>query len=135
MLLITHEMAQSMVAQAVAGLPEEVCGLLGGPVGKAVDIRAISNIADRPDVHYLMDPNEQWAAFQAYEAAGWELLAVYHSHPAGPAHPSETDIAASCYPGVAYFIVSLEQPDAPSLTAWLIEDGAVRPAAWQVTTD
>jgi proteasome lid subunit RPN8/RPN11 len=34
------------------------------------------------------------------ETLGFELLAIYHSHPKGPESPSETDLAEFAYPGV-----------------------------------
>ncbi len=135
MLLITAEIRQFMVTHAQEGYPNEVCGLLGGLPGRALDVRAVRNVAERPIRQYRMDPEEQWAAFQSYESAGWELLAVYHSHPSGPAHPSETDIAECYYPDMVYFIVSLDRWETPSLTAWQIDSGAFHPAAWQVVPD
>jgi proteasome lid subunit RPN8/RPN11 len=44
-----------------------------------------------------MDPREQLRAFERIEAGGWDLLGIFHSHPAGPDHPSATDIAEAAY--------------------------------------
>ncbi len=51
----------------------------------------------RSPFRFRMDPQEQLRAFNWIEARGWELLAIFHSHPAGPAHPSATDIAEAAY--------------------------------------
>ncbi len=45
-----------------------------------------------------MEPRAQWRAFQHIEAAGLELLGIYHSHPNGPDRPSPADIAENMYP-------------------------------------
>ena len=50
------------------------------------------------------------------------LLGIYHSHPNGPAIPSETDIAQAYYPEIAQFIISLKQSE-PVVGAFLIENG------------
>lgn len=39
---------------------------------------------------------------------GWEILAIYHSHPKGPPHPSPTDVAEAYYPESANLIWYLE---------------------------
>lgn len=51
-------------------------------------------------------------------------VAVYHSHPASPAEPSQQDINVSQYPGWIQVIVSLEG-DEPQVRAWRIADGRV----------
>lgn len=43
----------------------------------------------------------------AIENDGLELLAIYHSHPAGPARPSPSDVAQAYYPEQAQLIISL----------------------------
>ena len=55
---------------------------------------------------FLMGPDEQFAVFDAVQAAGLTMLAVYHSHPETPARPSEHDIRMAFYPDMAYLIVS-----------------------------
>ncbi|MBN1966212.1 MAG: M67 family metallopeptidase [Anaerolineae bacterium] len=128
-------MVRFMLDQAAAGDPEEVCGVLGGAGRQAFVIRALRNVAAQPHVRYAVDPGEQIAAMLEFEARGWELVGIYHSHPRGPAHPSETDITESYYPGVVYFIVSLVDSVAPQITAWLIETGRALPVAWRSVAD
>jgi proteasome lid subunit RPN8/RPN11 len=52
--------------------------------------------------------------------AGEELVAIYHSHPDGPAAPSLTDVVEHEYPGVLYLIVSLATRDAPEIRGFYI---------------
>jgi proteasome lid subunit RPN8/RPN11 len=52
------------------------------------------------------------------------ILGVYHSHPAGVAEPSPTDIDEAMYPEWAYVIIGLE-PRRTSVRAFRIRTGAV----------
>ncbi|MCW5876672.1 MAG: M67 family metallopeptidase [Anaerolineales bacterium] len=90
--------------QHVAALaPQEACGLLAGEGEQVLAAYPVRNeLASQ--THFRMDPAEQWAAFQAMEAQGWDLLAIYHSHPTGPARPSRQDALGAAYPGAAHFI-------------------------------
>ncbi len=76
--------------------PLEACGLLGGREGLAELVIPIHNAENSP-VRYRMEPLEQLAAFEQVESAGMDLLAIFHSHPKGPAVPSPTDIAEAYY--------------------------------------
>ncbi len=93
--------------QAHAGhcYPEEVCGLLGGSektVHIALPVTNILHSATR----FRMDPSEQLRGLVKIEEMGYELIAIYHSHPHGPPTPSETDITSHFYPGVYTLILS-----------------------------
>jgi proteasome lid subunit RPN8/RPN11 len=79
----------------------------------------VGNILQSPTA-YEMDPRQQVEAMLALEAAGWQLLAIYHSHPQGPELPSATDIALALYPGVAHIIVSLRAQAVPVARAFQI---------------
>ena len=92
-----------MLAHVVGCSPEEACGLLAG-TGETV--RAIFPVTNRAhsSSRFEMDPKEQLKVFNLLEESQLELLGIYHSHPNGPAYPSETDINSFLYPGVAYII-------------------------------
>ena len=83
--------------------PEEACGLVGGSGSQAKCIFPIENIL-HSTVRYRMSPQGQLDAFLELEAANLELIAIYHSHPRGPATPSKTDIAEAFYPESIYLI-------------------------------
>lgn len=89
--------------------PEEACGLLAGWVSReaatvecVIPMRNVLQSANR----YRLDPAEQLEAFAWIEAQGLELVGIYHSHPEGPATPSETDISEAGYPQAVYWIWS-----------------------------
>lgn len=96
---------EQVLIEVTTHLPEEACGLLAGNDNLVSQILPIENILHSP-IRYRMDPQQQLAAFQFIDNLGLELLAIYHSHPDGPATPSATDIAEAYYPEVVYMIIS-----------------------------
>ena len=72
---------------------------------------------------YEMDPGQLVNALRELRHTGEELVAIYHSHPHGPAHPSRADIERAYYPEAAYLIVSLAEPERPRITAFRIFEG------------
>lgn len=86
-----------MLADVASRYPEEACGLVAGRAGRSMEVIPVTNILRSP-VRYRMAPQEQLEAFERIEARGLELLAIYHSHPHGPDHPSNTDIDEAYYP-------------------------------------
>jgi proteasome lid subunit RPN8/RPN11 len=89
--------------------PEEACGLLAGVIQAGVytvrEVISTTNALHSP-VRYRIEPNEQLAAFEQIDAAGLQLVGIYHSHPNGPDRPSQTDLAEAYYPEAAYLIWS-----------------------------
>lgn len=124
-LRLAHSLIQEMLAHATAHYPEETCGLLGGRDGQAMLFIPIEN-----DLHstvaYRMEPQQQVQAMLAIDAAGLEIVAIYHSHPGGPARPSATDVAAAHYPDSAQIIVSLADQMRPKMRAYTIRDEQVK---------
>lgn len=90
---------EAMRDQVAAEVPLESCGLLAG-AGEAVrKVIPVPN-ALQSATRYRFSPSEQLAAFEEIERDGLDMLAIYHSHPKGPVHPSPTDIAEAFYPVV-----------------------------------
>jgi len=85
-----------------ANLPEEACGLIGGTYNPqsskwiANCAYPVENILHSPSLYY-MDGRAQLAAFEQIDEAGMDLIAIFHSHPNGPAFPSETDRIKNYY--------------------------------------
>lgn len=98
-LILSHKAWQAMRRHVSRRVPLEACGLLAGKNDRVEITLGIYN-AERSPVRFRMEPRAQWRAFQRIEAAGLELVGIYHSHPNGPDHPSPTDIAESMYPVV-----------------------------------
>lgn len=87
--------------------PQEACGLLGGSQIEnqylAKIIFPIENIL-HSRVKFQMNPNQQLHAIEEIESQNLALVAIYHSHPNGPAWPSPTDVAETFYPDVLHLI-------------------------------
>ena len=83
--------------------PEEACGLVAGVDGKSTQVLPVENKLHSP-VRFRMEPNQQIKAYLSILDQGLELVAIYHSHPAGPDHPSLTDIEEAAYPEAASLI-------------------------------
>lgn len=99
---LSRKLWQKMKDQVSAEAPLEACGLIAGRGGNAEAVYPITNMLKSP-VKFRMEPKEQLQALEEIEAAGLELLAIYHSHPSGPESPSATDLKEAHYP-VAYLI-------------------------------
>ncbi|MDD2695267.1 MAG: M67 family metallopeptidase [Anaerolineales bacterium] len=122
-LVIASELMQAMRAAVERSLPLEACGLLAGVGNEALAVLPVTNSLRSP-VAYRMDPQEQLQAFLSIEAHGWDLLAIYHSHPSGPAHPSATDISQAYYPETPYLIWS-PRKEGWQCRGFFIRDGEV----------
>lgn len=123
---IPAEIRDALAAHAKEGFPAEVCGILGGTGGTVSAIFRMTN-TDASAEHFTMDPREQFAVAKELRARGLSMLAIYHSHPATPARPSEEDIRLALTPGVSHVIVSLADPGAPVVRSFRIEEGRVSP--------
>jgi len=117
---------EAMLSHVTAGSPLEACGLVAGRQGRSTQVFKILN-EEASRSHFRMDAMQQYQAFVAMERNGWDLLAIYHSHPAGPAVPSRTDLAEAMYPGVAHLIWS-PRPGGWECQAFLLDDGMITPA-------
>jgi thiamine biosynthesis protein ThiS len=123
-LAIPRPVREAMVAHAKADVPREACGLLAGRGSRAERYLRMTN-TDASGVHFLMKPEEQFAATRDIRAAGEVLVGVFHSHPASPARPSAEDVRMALTPGVVHLILSLAFPQAPELRGFRIGDGTV----------
>lgn len=120
MLTINRPFLNQMLNHVQACYPLEGCGLLAGDeAGMVTAVYPIDNILQSPTA-YEMDPQQQIQAMLTLEAADWQMLAIYHSHPQGPEQPSTTDIALAYYPEALHIIVSLREQTAPVVRAFQI---------------
>ena len=112
-----------MLEHARDEAPNECCGLIGGMDGEARTIYRARN-AEASPLRYNLDPQDQFRIMTSMEESGEELSAIYHSHTASPAYPSQTDINLAAYPDTLYLIVSLADSERP-LRGFRINDGEV----------
>lgn len=103
---IKKEIKEQIVAHAKREAPLEACGYLAGKDGIIVKHYALTNI-DKSEEHFSFDPKEQFETVRDARKNGLEVSAVYHSHPASPARPSEEDKRLAYDPHISYVIISL----------------------------
>jgi len=111
-------------------LPAEGCGLLAGAGGYSTAVYPVDNLLNSP-TRFQMDPQQQAMAFMELDRLGWDVLAIYHSHPAGPPRPSQTDVAEFYYPD-SFVLIWAPGPDGWDCSAFTIRDGLVRQALCQI---
>ena len=103
--------------------PNECCGLIGGTDGVAKTAYRARN-AEASPLRYNLDPQDQFRIMTEMEERGEELSAIYHSHTASAAYPSQTDINLATYPDSIYLILSLAGGEEP-LRGFRIDDGEI----------
>lgn len=94
-----------MQKHVAARAPLEACGVLAGNAGQASKLYLLENELRSP-TRYRIAPRAQLEAFLDMEANKLALVAIFHSHPQGPSHPSATDIAEAAYPQAIHLIWS-----------------------------
>ena len=120
MLSFTRDAYDAIVRRGYGGGDQEVCGVLAGDYGDGeshvTDVYPVENAADTPQVRYAMEPEELLAAIDEVEDAGFDVVGFYHTHPAGPTHPSATDVERATWRGYSYAICAFDGH--PFLGSW-----------------
>ncbi len=120
---IPKDVYEELLAHARDDAPNECCGLIGGSDGVARTVYRARN-AEASPLRYNLDPQDQFRIMTEMDEKEEELSAIYHSHTASPAYPSQTDINLASYPDALYLIVSLAKGE-KDLRGFRIEDGEV----------
>jgi len=117
---------RAMVAHALRVAPLECCGFLVGRDDDVFCSVEMENVEASP-VGYRISEEEHLELRRMLRRATPPLviLGVYHSHPAGDAQPSATDIAQAHYPNWAHVIVGLGGRQ-PVVRAFELADGTSR---------
>jgi proteasome lid subunit RPN8/RPN11 len=147
-LIMTKPLAEAILEHAHAQYPNECCGALLARCDNVDDVRIqersalgdeahssvppvriqrtvpLENVAPSPRTHYVIAARSLLNLEREATLEALQVIGFYHSHPAGPAIPSETDCkaAVSWY---TYVIAGLEDgPGRESLRAYSFEHGA-----------
>lgn len=130
LLTLTTEHLEQMRRHVALLAPQEACGLVAGQADRAQLVIPITNQL-HSTVRFRMAPDEQLRAFLRMDELGLELIAIYHSHPGGPSHPSVTDVAEAYYPEAIHMIWHPD-PNGWSCQGFSIREGVVQEARIQV---
>ena len=131
---IKNDALKAMIEDCRKGYPNEACGYLIGNSDTASETFPIGNDQESP-TSYLMNPKDQIQAEQAMRQKGLKTLAIYHSHVATEAYPSQRDIQHAksiqeFFDG-KYVLVTLEDEKNPGTRVFTILDGEVSEESWQ----
>lgn len=110
---VIAELQHELLAHARREAPRECCGVLVEN-GAGLEVWKGRNVAEG-EGEFLLDPRDQYSFLRRIGRFGYELAAIYHSHPRGPAALSETDRALAFYP-VPLVVVSLR----PEAICWFM---------------
>jgi len=122
---IARQLLDEIVAHALEEAPNECCGMVAGSDGRATHVYRARN-AEASPLRYLIHPQDQYRITMEISERGEEIAAIYHSHTASPAEPSQTDInLAENWPDPLYLICSVADPAAPSVRGFLIRDRGI----------
>jgi [CysO sulfur-carrier protein]-S-L-cysteine hydrolase len=124
-LTVNPGILDQILQHAKSAYPNEGCGLVVGQTS-AERFIPITNLSASP-TEYEMDPAELIRVLRELRGTGDRLVAIYHSHPNGPAELSRKDIERAYYPDAAQVVVSLSDQGHPQTAAFRIIDGAAIP--------
>lgn len=137
-LRLTTRQYDEIVSHCYAGLPDEACGLLGGPVqpdgvpiGEVTAVYPCTN-ADASARTYTVDSRDHIRALRSAEGDGGDLIGVFHSHTHSEPYPSETDVRQAVEPHWFYVIVSLRR-GFPELRAYRVSAGKIEEAPVEIS--
>ena len=122
-LILSKEYREQIFNHVDRCAPLEACGLLAGKNNRVEKVIVVQNQAQSP-VRFVMEAYEQLKAFDWIEANGFDLLAIFHSHPSGPEIASATDIAEAAYKVI--HVICSRTNDWWQARAFWIENGQAR---------
>ncbi|MCM1982947.1 M67 family metallopeptidase [Lyngbya confervoides] len=145
MICISTILLRQMQDHAQAQYPLECCGLmLGLPAGQSTDgpraAKQVTQICpainaweqaqaagEGVDLHktprerYWIDPAFIIATQKQARDRQWSILGVYHSHPQGPAQPSECD-RQWAWSDYSYVIMGMDHGQVQDCQSWVLDD-------------
>lgn len=122
MWIISRPLVNKVFAHAQRMLPKECVGVLSGQGREATAWHPLTNIAG-DDRSFLANPEEQIRLFRSLREQGREVVAIYHSHPRGPAQPSSLDRELATYPDALLLIVGMQTDGRLEINGFLAHDG------------
>ncbi len=141
-LSLPRDLYDGMLAQAKTEFPLECCGLLAGtlapadPTGTAGTIGIVHGRypllnAAKSGTLFESDPRSMLDACRDIDRRGWQILAVYHSHPTSAPIPSKTDLERNNYPDAMSLIISLQHAE-PLVRGWWLAVDRYHEASWTI---
>ena len=106
-IVLTRALSNKLLMLAQKSPESEICGLVSGK-GKLLDkCYPVKNIAPDQKTQFEMDPGQLLETMRLIREDKSTFRAIYHSHPASAAYPSQKDIQQAAYEDILYLIISL----------------------------
>jgi proteasome lid subunit RPN8/RPN11 len=124
-LSIEADARRRLESLAVAGHPQEVCGLLLARAGRperVADIWPLANLAADPRHAFAFDPVEYLHAERQADDRQLCVIGVWHTHPDATAVPSASD-REGAWAGWFYLIVGTCSAGVLETRCWRLYDG------------
>jgi proteasome lid subunit RPN8/RPN11 len=139
--ILSRKTSEALIKICLDALPHKAYGLVGGPniyqpksfypcftnLRNTPDWKRIfesyGEFYKNPDLGFVIEPGEVQTVMSAMKARKESWIGVFHSHRYLPAEPSEVDIALSSDPNVFCYIVSVVNPQEPTLGIYRIGCG------------
>jgi proteasome lid subunit RPN8/RPN11 len=120
MIILTKSHLEELEDHTKKERPNEACGILAGRESKVQRVYRCRNVSENPSSRYVIAPEQLIEVFNDVVDRGFEILGFYHSHPAGPAGPSNVDHATATWHGHSYVIL---HPGGINSWKWDEEEG------------
>ncbi len=108
--VIPPSFLERMIRCARTHFPNECCGVLGGRGRVVTSVHPLKNDLESTS-HFFANPQELFDAVKKMRKSGEDMIGIYHSHPNSAPEPSERDRRENYYPGLFYFIISLQEKE------------------------
>jgi len=109
-LFLPDELAARVLLAASRAFPSECCGLIEGADAadgwRALAIHEAKNIAENPQLRFLIDPQVQFDLMRALRDTNTRVIGCFHSHPNGDPSPSAADRAEAFESDFLYLIAA-----------------------------
>ncbi|MGE4170695.1 MAG: Mov34/MPN/PAD-1 family protein [Candidatus Margulisiibacteriota bacterium] len=130
---ITKRHYDLIIQQALANLPQESGGFVGGKEGVIQGVMPVFNqhLYNKTDT-FGVTADDVLRAHEFFAKHGLDCYGVYHSHPKGIPEPSEQDIKTR---QKYHFIVGLRNPKKPILNAFIVEGTKPRQLPLRIIND
>ena len=122
MIVLPRAPRAAIAAHVRADYPNEACGLLLGQrqsgtivVSEAV---ASTNVAEDPAHRFAIDPGLRLRLQKAAREESEQVVGHYHSHPDGPARPSDTDRAGIYEADLVWLIAAVTRDGLQDIAAY-----------------
>ncbi|MBI2918582.1 MAG: M67 family metallopeptidase [Chloroflexi bacterium] len=122
MFTLEQRFASEIIAHARDDAPNECVGILGGKEGHVLRLYRGTN-AEHSPYRYSLDPKDLYRIYKDLDAASWEVVGIYHSHPRAGAYFSDTDLKLAFWTQAVYIVVSLLDLERPVMKAFRVSEG------------